>query len=334
MEAEIRRSQVKTNYRNRATSMNKRYSAKVFAAPRYQRRRESSPLQSDQQLSPVVTVDRETSSVDGTASMIRIERLRQLMSQGDSHRRGFVRLPVAPLPSTPMLSPHQVNVIIDRTLQNLFHPPPIPPIPQQEFSIDGFIERSNAPIKSTSPAPPREAQPSAITFPNPDSSTLAPFFIFRRPFKVDAEHSPTIRRPWSTHSKPQKHFSTGRSSKKLPLRIKGPWAGRGSAKAIRTGSPFRDEFVTYPRDTEVLTDIAIPYRNRLKSKLRAVIPGPEEDAIYEDILHEERKLLSERNAQLPPDYQVDFDDTTAPQQPQARHAIFRIHATRKTKTGG
>ncbi|XGW08480.1 hypothetical protein V3C99_011090 [Haemonchus contortus] len=342
----------------------------MFAAPRYQRRREISVVRpftdSFDPHAPILTIDEETSRVDGTAEMLRIQRLQELMKKENlrnGHGRGLVTPVVTPPPSPPASSPFGVDLIIDRTLQNPFFPPPIPPIPQREYSVNAYREYSPAQT-TTSPPPATPFFPSTTIYPIPDTSTVTPLYLFRKPFRqspiVDSEHSLRIRRPWSnrfklvkrgkstwkgTSKRKQKYYNIGRTSGK---RERGPIRSKivgDITNAIRPSHTFRDEFAIYPKDTELLTDIAIPYRNRLQHKLRvtplsqspaegdgsvvadrsAHVLRPQrkktylstEDAIYEDVLQQEQKLLSQRNGQLSTDDIADFDDNGIPSsQPQ------------------
>ncbi|VDO75951.1 unnamed protein product [Haemonchus placei] len=370
VKAAIWQSKFKSDYRRKPSSKSERYPARMFAAPRYTRRREISVVRpftdSFDPHAPILTIDEETSRVDGTAEMLRIQRLQELMKEGNTrsgHSRGHVAPIVTPPPPPSASSPLVVDLVIDRTLQNPFFPPPIPPIPQREYSVNAYREYSPAQT-TTSPPPATPFFPSTTIYPIPDTSTVTPLYLFRKPFRqspiVDSEHSLRIRRPWSnrfklvkrgkstwkgTSKRKQKYYNIGRTSGK---RERGPIRSKivgDVTNAIRPSHTFRDEFAIYPKDTEVLTDIAIPYRNRLQHKLRvtplsrspvegdgsvmtdrsAHVLRPEkkktylstEDAIYEDVLQQEQKLLSQRNAQLSTDDIADFDDNGIPSsQPQ------------------
>ncbi|KAK6053844.1 hypothetical protein COOONC_08652 [Cooperia oncophora] len=127
-DGEIRRSPPKSDYRNRAVSLKKRYPARMFAVPRYAAGRQIPLLTPSQQFSPVV--ERELGRVEGTASIARVRHHHHLLDNESRHRRGYGR--VASRFST--LPPYQVDVIIDRTYQNFYHAPPIPAIPEREYT--------------------------------------------------------------------------------------------------------------------------------------------------------------------------------------------------------
>ncbi|KAK5980810.1 hypothetical protein GCK32_010142 [Trichostrongylus colubriformis] len=351
LEAQIRRSQVKTEYRNRATTTNNRLRFRTFAVPLYSVRDATTSSPPDTRLSPVLILDRQSGNVEGTASMIRDQRLRQLINEGGLYRRGSRSFaPLSPSPTT--RSPYQVDLIIDRSFQKFFHPAPIPPIPQREYSISEFNEQPRSPLLPIPPIPtplPRHSLPLNTS---PISSTSTPIYIIREPIhlrKGDSVNRPTIRQPWSTKltlikrarwrgtsKRKQKNYTTGRTAKVVDNEARIPPRREDFSHAIRPSSAFKDEFSKYPKNTDILTDIAIPERNRLKPKTRyKLVPRPRssvenetdtshlthitispeklahngiENAIYEDILVQERKALSQRNTPLLTD-EVDFDDS-------------------------
>lgn len=124
-----------------------------------------------------------------------------------------------------------------------------------------------------------------------------------------------------------KFLSVGRTSSIRTVRK--PWLSSRSASVIRPAASFYDQSVKFPNNTEMITDIAVPPQNRLdtKGRLETVTRRPSvreinivsgdsgnfakdavnkfnsprknffrntEDAIYEDILQQEQKVLSER----------------------------------------
>ncbi|RCN45548.1 hypothetical protein ANCCAN_08383 [Ancylostoma caninum] len=139
----------------------------------------------------------------------------------------------------------------------------------------------------------------------------------------------------SEEHKTRKKYGTLRSWRVQPVR------------SIQPSNSFKDFSTKFPNNTDELTDIAVPVQNRLRSRIRFEPPLEEhnqgmmminqnvakltnaqrpkhvyttkkrkffktpEDAIYEDILEQERKVLISRNIIPQPE---DFDDPWSQQQ--------------------
>ncbi|WKX94606.1 hypothetical protein Q1695_011688 [Nippostrongylus brasiliensis] len=194
--------------------------------------------------------------------------------------RAAVKLPKLNGRSSPV---HSADVVVDRSrlpyrrklqlpLPDDEVPPLPPPDPTPDVNVDVLIDRSEQLI------PLRHRYPSLIPLPM-EPLTSSTISNLRQPLQKDiAPPRPKTTSPPPTLSelpvgdgfKPlqPKYLYLDRT---VGLRQRGvmrPWSMKKSP--IRPSSSFRDQSIQFPNNTEMVTDIAVPIQNRMRSRHRGM----------------------------------------------------------------
>ncbi|WKX94604.1 hypothetical protein Q1695_011688 [Nippostrongylus brasiliensis] len=199
---------------------------------------------------------------------------------------------VPPLPPPDPTPDVNVDVLIDRSEQLIplrHRYPSLIPLPMEPLTSSTISNLRQPLQKDIAPPRPKTTSPPPTLSELPVGDGFKPLQVFTKSsgstkgmYKKRFENRPMIRRPWSTKSK---KLLNGRSWKgtsrprpkylyldrTVGLRQRGvmrPWSMKKSP--IRPSSSFRDQSIQFPNNTEMVTDIAVPIQNRMRSRHRGM----------------------------------------------------------------
>ncbi|EYC07412.1 hypothetical protein Y032_0070g418 [Ancylostoma ceylanicum] len=246
-------------------------------------------------------------------------------------------------------TPQPVDVIIDRSSQIPFASNIRTSYNEQTQLPTVVLREADSGVSTL---PPAVTFPSPFTpSPEPVIPLLSPtsqmITTIRKPWSSRFKRIKHGKRVWRGNSLPKPlGLNEGHKSQKKHGMLK-LWRNP-PIRSIQPIDSFKDFSSKFPNNTDELTDIAVPIQNRLRSRLRFEQPLEQhnqgmmilsqnvtkltnaqrpkhvytsqqrkffktpEDAIYEDILEQERKVLIARNILPQPE---DFDDPWSQRQP-------------------